>query len=190
MPINLNGLTRPVNVTTQVLNPVITAGTPIVLDSVGVGEESFLFPISYPSTDPPSFPIAGCSAASGATTLTTTGSFANVRVGDAVSGTGIGGSPTVTAKAANNLSLTLSAATTAIIAAASITFDPPASAPLFHAIKLTYTKSGNTLLITPQILLYDGTGAVPAPINLVRQVGGAIVQDVDAFLNNFRVPRS
>ena len=188
MPILLNGLTRPLNATTQALDPTITAGTVVVTDTGS--EESFFLPITYPSTNPPPFSIANCSAASGATALTTTGSFANVRIGDVVTGTGIGASSTVTAKASNNLSLTLSAATTAIITAASITFDPPASAPLFHAIRLTYTKSGNTLVITPQILLYDGTGAVPAPINLVRQVGGAIVQDVDAFLVNFRFPRT
>lgn len=188
MPIVLNGLTRPLNATTEVLNPTITAGTVVAVDIVD-GEESFLLPITYPSTNPPSFVVTNCSAASGVATLSTTSTFANVRIGDVVSGTGIAVSSTVTAKASNNLSLTLSNVTTAVVSGP-VTFDPPASAPLLHAIKLTYTKSGSTVIIVPQILVYDGTGAPPVVTNLSKQGGGSIVQDIDLFLTNFRLPKT
>jgi len=184
----LNGLTRPLSATTQVLNPTITAGTVVAVDVVD-GEESFLLPITYPSTNPPPFDVANCSAANGVVTLSTTSTFANVRVGDVVSGTGITVSSTVTAKASNNLSLTLSDVTTGAVSGL-VTFDPPASAPLLHAIKLTYTKSGSTVAIVPQILVYDGTGAPPVVTNLSKQGGGSITQDIDLFLTNFRLPKS
>lgn len=188
-------LKRPKLSTEVDFNAVLSVGTAVESDS----EDSIFIPILLASQDPPSFTVAACTTtnASAAVTTTTPNGFADVKVGDPVTGTGIAGGTTVSAKNVNNLSLTLSANATAS-GTVVLTFDPPnVVTPTLYAIKVTNNRSGKQILPTVQLYTYDGTlGATAgtaanatATFNLAASSGSPSV-DTDAFLTNLRVPKT
>lgn len=140
------------------------------------------------------------------TTLTTTNAaFADVRVGDAVSGTGIDVNTTVTAIAEDNNSLTLSTAATATLVDETITFDAGNIDVTIYSIKLEHavqsSTKGTPLNITPTIYLYDGTVAKEGDTDddydnaqlsdaVSNQAYNAKTVDIDAVLTNARKQRT
>lgn len=197
MPITLDGMSRPKSVTTNSLSTAIAAGTPTEVDTGQ--EESIFVPFNLGATDPASFTVASVTTTSGQPTITVTGgAFANVRVGDVLSGTGIPGGTTVSSKTANNNSITMSANATAS-GTITLTVDPPSGTPTVFAIKVTFAKANSSIALVPQLFVYDGSlGSVTAAsptnaartIDLVDRAGGSFSIDLDSFLTNFRVARS
>jgi hypothetical protein len=153
-------LERNKSVTTNALSVVANAQTPVEIDTAQ--EDATLIRWKLASIDPAAFTVVS-SAASGSTTLTTAiaNGFVNIRVGDPVSGTGIAGGTTVTAKAVGDQSLTLSAATTALISAGTITFDPPAITPTLILLKVNFYRDPvNPSLMTAGVTFYAYDGSL------------------------------
>jgi hypothetical protein len=153
-------LERNKSATTNALSVVANAQTPVEIDTAQ--EDATLIRWKLASTDPVAFTVVS-SAASGSTTLTTaiTNGFIGVRIGDVVSGTGITGGSTVTAKAVGDQSLTLSAVTTAVITAGTITFDPPAITPTLVALKVNFYRDPLTpWLMTAGVTFYTYDGSL------------------------------
>jgi hypothetical protein len=153
------------------------------------------------STTPPTFTVASVVTTNGSPTITVTNAgFANVVVGDGVSGTGIPASTTVLAKASDN-SITLSANATAG-GTITATITPVAITPAFVGVELVYTRPdpANPNLVTVGVNLhsYDGSlqGTAGTTANsskiyaLTTADGKPIVIDTDAFLTKIRVPRA
>lgn len=195
MAITLDNLTRPKATTTDSVTAALTVASAVEVDST---EESHFIPIKLGSTNPSSFTVASVATTNGSPTLTTTSNgFANVKVGDVLSGTGIDVGATVTAKASNT-SLTMSANATATNTI-TLTVDPPSGTPTVLALKVVYSGGGNVLSIKPYIYLYDGSLApgvdgssanATTTYELVEKTGKAISIDLDAFLTNYRVFRA
>lgn len=172
----------------------LATGSTAEVDSLS--EESFYIPIRTGSIDPDSFTVASCTTTNNSTTVTTTSNgFLNVKVGDAVTGTGIAGGTTVSAKASNT-SITLSANATAS-GTVTLTFDPPSLQATLVAVKVKMVKSGDAQKLTPSVTLYVYDGSLgstagtdsnaTASYTLVPQEGASPVLDVNAFLNKIRV---
>lgn len=187
-------LTRPKTTTTNAVNAALAVGTPIEVDDSN--EESFFIPVTLSGQDPPSFTVASCTTTSGSATVTTTASFADVRVGDPVTGTGIDPGTTVATKSSNT-SITLSAPATAS-GTVTLTFDPASiTAATVYAIKVTHAKNGNAFSLNMTLYTYDGSlggtagtaGNATQTIQMVPVTGSAQI-DMDAFLTKLRVPRS
>jgi hypothetical protein len=196
-------LARQKSVITNALALIANAVTPVEIDTAS--EDATLIQWKLPSTDPPAFNVV-CSAASGSPTLTTAiaNGFSSVRVGDPVSGTGITGGSTVSAIAAGNQSLTLSANTTALISAGTVTFDPPAITPTVIALKVNFYKDPtNTSLMYAGLTLYtyDGsllnvtgtdanaTKVIPMVSNVSNLSLAQIPIDAEAFYTAIRMPK-
>ncbi len=188
-------LTRPKSVTTNAAPASISVGTIVETDTAQ--EESFFIPINLASTDPASFTVANCTTTSGSPTVTTTGNgFANVKVGDVVTGTGIAGSTTVTDKANNN-TITLSNNATAS-GTVTLTFDPPAVTPTLYGLKVQHTKAGSVFGLVVTLYTYDGSlgGTAGTAANASKTIklastdGQPIQVNIDSFLTNLRVPQS
>ncbi len=190
-------LARPKSTTTNSVTFDISLGTPVEVDST---EESIFLPFNLASTNPASFTVSSVTTTNSSATITTTGGgFANVKVGDVLSGTGIDVGATVASKTANNNSITMSAPATAS-GTITLTVDPPAGTPTVFALKLVYGGTGsNVLSITPTLHLYDGSlapGTVGTAANSTSNVklqridSKPISIDIDAFLTAFRVARS
>jgi hypothetical protein len=196
-------LARQKSVTTNALPVVASAATPIEIDTAS--EDATLIQWRLPSTTPTAFTVVS-SAASGSPTLTTaiTNGFSNARIGDVVSGTGITGGSTVTAIALGNQSLTLSASTTAVISAGTITFTPPAITPTLLSIKVNFYKDPiNPALAYAGLTFYsyDGSllGVFGTDLNATKTIplvtntsNGSLAQiplDIEAFYSALRVAK-
>lgn len=195
MAINLDNLTRPKATTTDTVTAALTVASAVEVDST---EESHFIPIRLGATDPSSFTVSSVATTNGSATLTTTGNgFANVKVGDSLSGTGIAGGATVSAKASNT-SLTMSANATAT-GSITLTVDPPSGTPTVLALKVVYSESGNILSFKPYLYVYDGSLApgvngsdanYTTVFELQSKDGKPMNVDLDAFLTNYRVFRA
>lgn len=196
MAITLDGMSRPKLAQTNSISPALAVATAVEVDST---EESFFIPIRLTATDPASFTVASVSVTSGSPTLTVSNAgFANVKVGDVISGTGIAVGSVVSAKNANNNSLTLDQNATQTTTA-TITVDPPSGTPDVMAIKLTLSKAGNAISVLPELYTYNGSlapGVAGTSSNFTKKYtlrdsnGAALVVDLDEFLTNYRVFRS
>jgi len=194
MAINLE-LVRPKSVTTNAQNTDLSVGTVVEVDTAT--EESFFIPITLASVDPPSFTVASSVTTNASATVTTTGNgFAKVQVGDAVTGTGIAASTTVSAKTNDN-AITLSQNATAS-GTVTLTFDPPAITPTVYALRVKHSKAGSSFGITVDLMTYDGTlcGTAGTAANATKITsfipanGQPIQVNIDSFLTNARVPQS
>jgi hypothetical protein len=143
--------------------------------------------------------IIGATLVSGNTTVTIpSGSIDQVRVGDAVTGTGIAANSKVTAVNKTNNTITLNNAATANGTQA-ITVDSPDTDGTLYAVELKHTLTGSSLKIEPTIYLYDGSkvsdksgsgddaAATSDAASNVSIPGLAI--DLDGFLTKARVAR-
>lgn len=195
MAINLDNLTRPKATTTDTVTAALTVASAVEVDST---EESHFIPIRLGATDPSSFTVSSVATTNGSATITTTSNgFANVKVGDALSGTGIAVGATVSAKASNT-SLTMSANATAT-GSITLTVDPPSGTPTVLALKVVYSESGNILSFKPYLYVYDGSLApgvngsdanYTTVFELQSKDGKPMNVDLDAFLTNYRVFRA
>jgi hypothetical protein len=156
MPVELTTLTRPKKTTT-----IAFVDPPNITTTVTENNTNKTVTIKTVDTvDPASFTVTGCATTNNNDTLTTTlAKFAEVRVGDAVSGTGIANGTTVSAKNSNNNSLTLSANATATGSGVTITFNPPEITYVLQTIVLSISGSGSSLVIDGVLYQYDGTVA-------------------------------
>jgi len=189
-------MTRPKSVTTNSLSASVVVASVTEVDTGG--EESFFIPITLGATDPASFTVASVTTTNSSPTITTTGGgFASVKVGDALSGTGIT-SRAVQSKSADNNTITMDGNASAS-GTITLTVDPPSGTPALAAIKVQLSKSGSSLTLVPTLYLYDGSlGSVTAAsssnaaktIRLVGTLNEALTVDLDEFLTNFRVPKS
>lgn len=202
------GLERQKAASNNTVNAVISAQTPTEIDTAQEDATFILWKLA--STTPPTFTVAS-SAANASTNLTTavTDGFANVAVGDGVSGTGIAGGTTVAAKVSNT-QLTLSANTTGTISAGTITFTPPAITPTVLAIKVNFVPSvkkatmntKDTMDVSVTLFTYNGSllGAngtdanasqlIPLITNAANGAQASVTLDMEAFYSAIRVPKS
>ena len=196
MPITLDGVTRPKATTTNALSATIAVGSVVEVDTGG--EESFFIPLQLGATDPASFTVSSVSTTSSSPTITTTGGgFSTVKVGDALSGTGISGR-TVQSKSNDNNTITMDGNASAT-GSITLTVDPPSATPVVAAIKIVLAKGGSSLTLVPTLYLYDGslgsvttasTANATKTIRLAGTGNESMVIDLDDFLTKFRVPRS
>ncbi|MGL5075105.1 MAG: hypothetical protein ACRDBG_04605 [Waterburya sp.] len=189
MAINLDGLTRDKLAATNNLTVSIAQGTTGEVDGAS---ESFFTPYNFNSITPPPFVVANCTTTNGNSQVTTSANgFSNVRVGDAVSGTGIAANSEVTAKANDN-TITLNNNATAA-GTVSLTFTPDAFSPTIFAVEINFDKNGSKLGISPKIHFYDGgnggDGATTTNSSSVIPLPRTEV-NLDDFLNKCRVPRT
>lgn len=199
MPISIP-TTRNKIVTVNSVPTVLEAGAPQEVQ----GTESFFFPLvaSAPIT-PQAFTVAACGTTISSAIVTTSGSFANVRVGDVVTGTGIAVDNAITVTAVTSATqITISEPATATGASVTLTFTPPAITPTYYGIQLQHSSVGSVITIQSIVLhKYDGTlggtlGTTTnsvAKINLAPVVGSianALQIDIDAFLTALRVQKT
>jgi hypothetical protein len=189
MAISLNNdLTRPklvqtvtVPVSVSVLNPTETDGT-----------DSFVQYIQLDNLQPATF-TETCNGVIGESTITVTSTPHDIRIGDVVTGTGIGVAAAVTGVSGNTI--TLSAANTATITGGTITFTPPETDAKLAAIQGVFSVSGTTLSL--RLRVYTATGSTvtgPTDSTVVDDMGAAtsdttIRVNLDSYLANARIPR-
>lgn len=178
--------------TTTVSNS-LTVGTPVETNTAN--ERSVFFPFEM-TKDPASFTVASCTTTNGDATVTTTGGgFAEVRAGDAITGTGIPTSTTVLSVAVGNNSLELSANATAS-GTVTLTVDPPSLTATVCAVKVIFAVNGKAIVPTCQFYSYNGTledteGDETNYTSLSSLlVSPPISINIDDFLNNIRVART
>lgn len=199
-------LNRPAAAQTNAITPSLDIGTPTEVDTTE--EESIFIPFNLQSVDPASFTVASCTTTNASTTVTATGGVFNtagghgkgVKVGDAVSGTGIAGGTTVATVATNGNSITLSQAATAS-GTVTLTFDPPSLSEVgVYALKIKHSKDANkstSFQLDVTLYKYDGSlrGTAPTENNATSSsrltpASGNLTIDLDAVLTNVRVARS
>ncbi|MEH1786891.1 MAG: hypothetical protein V7L23_15260 [Nostoc sp.] len=182
-----------VNASPTIIEPL----SPVEVDQT----DSIFFPVaSAAPIDPPAFTIAATTA-TGNVSVSTSASFAGVRVGDVVTGTGIATDQPVTVVAVvSNTVIHLSEAATAS-GTVTLTFNPPAVTATYYGIELQHTYSGSIVTLSAIVLhKFDGTlgGTAGLPSNSTAKInlvpvsgspGGALGFDTEAFLTNLRVPK-
>lgn len=151
------------------------------------------------STTPDPQTVANCNAASGVDVVTApANAFSVVRVGDVVTGDpGLPGGVTVLAITPSpdgvvDDQLQLSAVTTGVITAATLTFTGAAVVDPVVVSRLSFTASGGTLRATLELFAFDGSTAGPSsPIDLTGLTAsaatGTVSIDYDQFLVNQRL---
>jgi len=198
MSLSLTGMTRPKSTTTNALNPQIAIGS----EADNSTNESIFIPfnlqqVNQAAITPPSFTVSGCTTTSGSTTVTTTGNgFANVAIGDAISGTGIPTSTTVSGITSDNAITISNAATSA--GSVTLTVTPPTVTPTVYGILVQHSPAGSVFGISVSLLLYDGTlentaataSNAASTVSLLPSNGQPIQVNLDQFLTNLRVPQS
>ncbi len=147
--------------------------------------------------NPSTFTAVG-NTTNGSSTISSSAAFASVKVGDAVSGSGIAGGSRVTAKASDS-SITLNNAATGAGTGTTLTFTPPTyDVNIFGIVKI-FTVSGSQLSMN--IKVYRTTGAANIDSNAdgadestYLNYGNAVTDftitaDLDTILENNRVAR-
>lgn len=192
MAITLDGLARPKTSPNSTLSLTLKQGTTTEFDAVGDGKEGFFTPYHIDSLAPTAFTVGACSRTTGSPQITTTNNgFANVKVGDPISGAGIPANATVTVKTDAN-TITISAAATSTTVGV-LNFDPIELDPALFGIGVDIVKSGTSVVIKLFAYKYDGTlgvaGANESNASDTIELG-SFTMDIDTFLSNYRVPRS
>lgn len=193
--IAISGGTRPKLATTLPLSLALIGATPVYNDTDNIIDSYY----RIEDLDPPSFTVASVTTTNESATITTTGNgFANVRVGDAVSGTGIAGGAVVQTKTNNN-SLVLSAASTAS-GTITATFNSPAFDASLYGIRQELSISGSILSIKASIYRFTGDqasnantgndGLSFASSSAVKFSEATATIDLDAYLEAARVPKA
>ena len=173
--------TIPVPVSVSVLNPTETDGT-----------DSFVQYIQLDNLQPTAF-TETCNGVDGESTITVTSTPHDIRIGDVVTGTGIGATAAVTGVSGNTI--TLSAANTAEITAGTITFTPPETDGKLAAVQGVFSVSGTTLSLRLRVYSADGSTVTGPTDSTVLADMGAATSDttvrinLDSYLVNARVPR-
>lgn len=192
MAVTLDSLSRLKSVTTNALSLDILAGTPVETDAA---EESIFIPFNLSGVDQPTFQVSDVTTDGSTGNLSTINDgFANVKVGDGVSGTGIAvGSVVTTVTDSNNIVVDLNTTAAGTVTA---TIDPNNGVnidPTLFGIKVRFTKSNANLTLTVTYHTYDGSledtvgteGTATSTVTL-----GTAAVNLDAFLTGARVPRS
>lgn len=173
--------TIPVPVSVSVLNPTETDGT-----------DSFVQYIQLDNLQPTAF-TETCNGVDGESTITVTSTPHDIRIGDVVTGTGIGATAAVTGVSGNTI--TLSAANTAEITAGTITFTPPETDAKLAAVQGVFSVSGTTLSLRLRVYSANGSTVTGPTDSTVLADMGAATSDttvrinLDSYLVNARVPR-
>lgn len=157
------------------------------------GSDSFTQYIQLDNIQPAAF-TETCDGVNGESTLTVTSTPHDIRVGDEVTGTGIGASATVTVVSGNTI--TLDAANTETITGGTITFTPPETDAKLVGIQGNFSVSGTTLTLRLRAYAADGTTVDgPTDSTIIADMGAATLDqnvriNLDTFLVNSRVPRT
>lgn len=146
---------------------------------------------------PSSFTVASVATTSGNAIITKSNGFANVRVGDTVSGTGIGSSAVVVSKQSNS-QVTLSVNSTAT-GSVTVTFTPPVFDANLFIVRHTVTMQGFSLQLNVKVYASNGTVNVDsdadgADNSTVADYGDPLLDqtvplNLDTWLTNVRVAR-
>jgi len=165
----------------------LAAGTPTE------GVNKFFIPLTT-TVDPGSFDVESCTTTTGSNTVTAAaGSFDGVKVGNAVSGTGIPVACTVAAVSEDGSTLTLSDAATAD-GTVTLTFDPDPLTATVYGVELAITQTGYNVYIQAVGHVYDGslgdTPGTPSNSTSSATLGGRQAIDMDGFYTKIQIPRS
>lgn len=180
--------------TTNTLNPPLVI-TNTINDASDLLETFIRYEDLAPN--PATFTVASCTVTSGSATVSKTSGFANVRVGDAVSGTGIPVGAKVLSKT-DDSTITLSANATAT-GTPTLTFTPPTMDATMLVVRKSFSMTGATLNMTLSVYKSDGTKSKDVNADGVDDVTVAdlgdpvlsqvIPMDLDAWLTAIRVAR-